>query len=247
MAYASRAGRARTSASNPSAHAICDRCGFRYNRIDLHWNFDWRGPVLANTRLLVCDRCLDTPQEQQRAIVLPADPTPIIQPRPEFFSQYESDFRVTAAPPVIDPTTGIPIPQGIQLVTEAGANRIANPVGSPDGIPLAAVQTNWQKQPYGPTLSVITAIGDGNNKVTVNCTTPHGLSVGSQIVASGLTSKTANGPFGVDIVVSATSFAYYTQDGVPSGVLWQSGSAIWTAHIGVPYGVQGYPQTGGSK
>ena len=40
MGYASQAGRARTDASNPQAHAICDRCGFRYNHVDLRWQFE---------------------------------------------------------------------------------------------------------------------------------------------------------------------------------------------------------------
>ena len=81
MGYASRAGRARTSATNPQAHAICDRCGFRYNHVDLRWQFDWRGATMQNTRMLVCDTCYDQPQAQLRAIIVPADPVPIQNPR----------------------------------------------------------------------------------------------------------------------------------------------------------------------
>ena len=64
MSYASQAGRARTNPGSPDAHAICDRCGFRYNFKDLAFQFDWRGPTLKNLYILVCDECLDTPQEQ---------------------------------------------------------------------------------------------------------------------------------------------------------------------------------------
>jgi hypothetical protein len=85
MGYASQAGRARTSARSPRAHAICDRCGFRYNHDRLKWQFEWRGPSLMNIRILVCNRCLDRPQEQLRAIVIPADPVPIQNPRTEPF------------------------------------------------------------------------------------------------------------------------------------------------------------------
>ncbi len=45
MCYASRSGRASTNASNPQAHAICDRCGFRYNHVNLKWQYDWRCPI----------------------------------------------------------------------------------------------------------------------------------------------------------------------------------------------------------
>jgi len=37
----------------------------------------------GHQNMLVCDTCYDTPQEQLRSIVLPADPTPIVNPRPE--------------------------------------------------------------------------------------------------------------------------------------------------------------------
>lgn len=90
MSYASKSGRARTSASSPQAHAICQRCGFRYNHVDLSWQFAWRGSALKNIRLLVCSRCLDVPNEQLRAIVVPPDPLPIVQPRIEPFAEDEA-------------------------------------------------------------------------------------------------------------------------------------------------------------
>lgn len=96
MGYASLSGRAKTSPSNPRAHAICDRCGFRYNHYTLRWQMDWAGASLINKRLLVCDRCYDEPQQQLRAIIIPADPVPIINPRPEAFVDAETDYRVTS-------------------------------------------------------------------------------------------------------------------------------------------------------
>ena len=93
MSYASQAGRARTNPSNPQAHAICDRCGFRHNHVDLRWQYDWRGASLANIRLLVCNTCYDNAQPQLRAIVIPADPMPISNPRTQ-------DFVAASAGPV---------------------------------------------------------------------------------------------------------------------------------------------------
>jgi|SRR5215475_1063701 len=81
-------GRARILEQSPSALGICDRCGFMYNHSDLQWQHDWRGPRLQNLRILVCEKCLDVPQEQLRTITLPADPQPIDNPRPE---QYVPD------------------------------------------------------------------------------------------------------------------------------------------------------------
>lgn len=90
MAYASRAGRARVNASSPRAQAVCQRCGIWYNHINLSWQHDYRGVSLQNLRLLVCPSCLDRPQPQLKAIVLPADPLPIPFALPEPFQDDES-------------------------------------------------------------------------------------------------------------------------------------------------------------
>src|SRR5258708_3950262 len=73
----------------------CDRCNFRYNLKDLSWQFEWHGPRLANLHLLVCDRCLDVPQEQLRAIFIPPDPAPVKDARPGYSQQEMSDYRKT--------------------------------------------------------------------------------------------------------------------------------------------------------
>lgn len=71
----------------PRALAVCDRCGFMYNHDMLQWQWDWqRGPRLFNLRILVCQSCLDIPQESGRTIVLPPDPIPIRNPRPENYA-----------------------------------------------------------------------------------------------------------------------------------------------------------------
>lgn len=77
-------GRATVSQTRPRALAICDRCGFRYNHDQLQWQYQWQGPRLHNIRELVCEDCYDKPQEQLRLLVLPADPVPIENARPEF-------------------------------------------------------------------------------------------------------------------------------------------------------------------
>lgn len=132
MAYASRAGRARTSAKNPQAHAICDRCGARVNHVDLSWQFDWAGAALVNRRLLVCDPCMDTPQQQLRSIVLPADPPVIMNARPEYFIQAETNYRMTQGS-TVDFRTGITVPGGDFRITENDNNRVTQQTGFANG------------------------------------------------------------------------------------------------------------------
>jgi len=57
---------------------------------------DWAGASMVNKRILVCDSCYDKPQNQLRAIVLPADPMPIVNPRGENFVKDETNYRITS-------------------------------------------------------------------------------------------------------------------------------------------------------
>lgn len=81
----SRSGHARVSATDPRAFAICDRCGMCYNHYALSRQFQWGGASLFDEGYLVCRRCLDVPQDQFRSIILPPDPRPIINPRPDYY------------------------------------------------------------------------------------------------------------------------------------------------------------------
>lgn len=117
MGYASRSGRARTSARNPRAFGVCDRCSLWYNHHNLQWQYDWAGASLINKRILVCDTCNDTPQNQLRAIVLPADPVPIINPRTEPYLWDSTDYRQVSGYNTIDPETGLPVQRGDVRVT----------------------------------------------------------------------------------------------------------------------------------
>ena len=63
--------------------------------------------------------CLDTPQEQLRAIIVPADPVPIQNPRVEYFEQYETDRRVTS--------------NGGVRVTQDESQRVQQQTGEPPG------------------------------------------------------------------------------------------------------------------
>ena len=133
MAYASKQGRARISARSPQAAAVCDRCGFVYQHSSLRWQFDWAGASLINKRLLVCNPCNDTPQQQLRAIVVPADPMPIMNPRVQNFVTAETSTRYTSGQNTVDPVTGIPIVGGNVRVTQTDEDRVLQQTGEPPG------------------------------------------------------------------------------------------------------------------
>ena len=80
MAYASQSGRARTSSTNPQAHAICDRCGFRFKLHELKIEVIKTKPY----QLKVCRPCWDPDQPQLQLGMYPVDdPQGLRNPRPD--------------------------------------------------------------------------------------------------------------------------------------------------------------------
>lgn len=151
-------GRARVSARNPRAFAICDRCGFLMNHDRLQWQYDWAGASLINKRILVCDTCLDVPQQQLRAIVVPADPVPIQNPRIQDYVTAETNYRSTSGQDTVNQQTGIPVPGTVQRITQNNNNRVTQQTGEPPfglnvlpGTLIASPGNGNPTLPYGNT------------------------------------------------------------------------------------------------
>lgn len=88
-------GRAQVSPQSPSAFGVCDRCGI-WNQLNrLNFQYDYRGLKLQNLGLRVCERCYDRPSPFFRPVILPPDPVPVMNPRPEDFAAAENNYRVT--------------------------------------------------------------------------------------------------------------------------------------------------------
>lgn len=118
--------------NNLDAFAFCDRCSQLYNHSDLRWQYDWVGSKLTNLQLLVCPRCLDEPDQQQRTLRLQPDPKPIKNPRPGNHVGDSSPARsISQGPSQIDPDTGMPInPTPILRWTERRNSRAVQQTGS---------------------------------------------------------------------------------------------------------------------
>lgn len=103
-------GRAFAKAQAPEAFAVCDRCGFWYNRGELRWQFDWTGPRLMNLRILVCRPCHDKPFEHNRPLSTPPDPVPLMNPRADTYAvQFSGPILLDEKQEVILDTSGAPI------------------------------------------------------------------------------------------------------------------------------------------
>jgi len=243
MAYASKLGRARISSKRPQAAGVCDRCGAVYNFVQLKWQMDWRGASIQNIRLLVCNRCYDTPQAQLRAIVVPADPTPIMNARVQDYVTAATDYQTTSAATVYDTVTGLPIPSTTTYVTQDGSNLLMQETGNPTGLETGAIMPEQEDITYGVVLPVLSVSSNGTTIITVTCSAAHGLSTNNQVSVAGLSNVLACGFYSVT-VTTATAFTYTVNTVIPTGALVQGNTIIQTAIVGLPYNFTQIPLTG---
>ena len=256
MGYASKLGKARVSSRHPVAAAVCDRCGGVYSHDRLRWNYDWAGNKLINTRLLVCEKCNDVPNTQLRAIIIPADPMPVSNPRVQDYLAAESDYRVTSGQDTKDFFTGIPIPGAVVRVTQSGGNRVVQEVGEPPGglsyepgTDANAVMPLSGTTKYGVTLSIISMVSDNVNGSTINvtCSSAHGLITNGQISVRGSSNVVSDGMFSVT-VTSPLAFNYQLPYAIALNTpVLQGNTLVQTALVGLPYDMTTIPQTGALK
>jgi hypothetical protein len=110
--------RARTDPQSPRGWGTDDRSGFVGNHENLQWQMEWGRFKLYNKRILVYPDMYDTPQEQLRSIIIPPDPQPLMNARPEAYSYDESTFRITQS--------------GIPRTTMSGLYRVESNLQGPN-------------------------------------------------------------------------------------------------------------------
>jgi len=241
MAYASRSGRARTSARDPRAFAVCDRCAIWYNHYQLKWQYDWAGASLINKRILVCDTCYDEPQNQLRAIVLPADPMPIINPRVEPYAWDETDRRQVSGYNTTNAATGIPVPQGDTRVTTAdGAatnnTRVTQQTGEPPYGTNQLPGTDPNAVGYRPILGV----GNVGGAIRLTVVNTDGFITNQRVIVGDVQGATAANGSWVITVVNQTKIDL--QGSTFSGTYTSGGYIINDPSL--PYGFDEIPKTG---
>ena len=99
--------RARVDPTSPRAWATSDRSGFVGNHENMQWQYEYAGTQLINKHILVYPDELDEPQRQLGTIILPPDPPPIMNARPE---PYDIDETSTVPGPPSVSGSGPPPP-----------------------------------------------------------------------------------------------------------------------------------------
>ena len=191
-------GRAKVSTRSPDPFAICDDCGFLFNHSELRWQMEWGGNKLINKKQLVCRRCNDIPNTQLRAIVLPADPMPIMNPRVQNYQAASTDYRTTSGQNTTDPLTGIPIPGNTLRITENDDYRVMQQTGAPNGSLNELPGTDQNAITY---RIISNAIDNGSGLVRLLVNTTSGMITGQQVTIGEVVGTTeANGNWTITVI-----------------------------------------------
>ena len=241
MGYASRSGRAKTDAKNPRAFGVCDRCSMWQNHDTLSWQMDWAGASLINKRLLVCRTCYDEPQQQLRAIVVPADPVPIQNPRVEPYTWDQTDTRQVSGANTVNQQTGIPVPRGDTRVTTAASaattnSRVTQQTGEAPGGKNQLPGTD----PNAVSYRTISSVFNNGGFIYLTVVNTGGFITGQQVIVGGVLGVTAANGSWVITVVDLTTIKL---DGSVFSGSYTSGGYLIN-DPSVPYGFTEVPATG---
>jgi hypothetical protein len=196
---------------------------------------------MINKRILVCDTCYDEPQEQLRAIVLPADPMPIINPRVEPYAWDEIDRRQVSGYNATSPSTGIPVQQGDTRVTTLNNTatedtRVTQQTGEAPYGTNQLPGTDPNAVSYRPILGV----GNVSGTIRLTVSDTSGFITNQRVIVREVEGATAANGTWVITVVNQTKIDL--QDSTFSGVYTSGGYIINNPSL--PYGFDEIPRTG---
>jgi hypothetical protein len=196
---------------------------------------------MINKRILVCDTCYDEPQEQLRAIVLPADPMPIINPRVEPYAWDEIDRRQVSGYNATSPSTGIPVQQGDTRVTTLNNaatedTRVTQQTGEAPYGTNQLPGTDPNAVSYRPILGV----GNVSGTIRLTVSDTSGFITNQRVIVQEVEGATAANGTWVITVVNQTKIDL--QDSTFSGVYTSGGYIINNPSL--PYGFDEIPRTG---
>ncbi|HVT27664.1 MAG TPA: hypothetical protein VHE81_06560 [Lacipirellulaceae bacterium] len=161
-------GRAEVDPRQPEAFGVCDRCGCLYNLDRLHWQYQFAGVGLVNLNLLVCRPCLDVPQPQLTATILPPDPDPIFNARPEYYALDETGpvqnlsaeilYSGSSIPAdfYLDLYLGDPSTTGVSVLSGITGSSVRPNAGGSFGMPVENIAANTSE--VGFTDSAIASV-----------------------------------------------------------------------------------------
>lgn len=194
MAYRWHPKNAEVDADSPRAWGTCARCGMQWNLNQLTWQYSYQGAfVPVNTFSLVCPKHIDPLNEQDQAYILPPDPSPIFNARPETYTLDEASWLLTQDGEIITTQggeyfgTAIPNPSDTANTTRLASSIIA----SGESVATAYLDL-FNGDPTSGGSSVLAAITGSATRTNIaaSLTTVSGVAVNPDFIV--ITSASAN-------------------------------------------------------
>lgn len=196
MAYRWHPKNAEVDPDSPQAWGSCDRCGMLTNLNKLQWQYGYQGSTMPqNLRILVCERHLDPLNPQDTPIILPPDPVPVFNARPEPYLLDEASWLLTQDGEIITTQDGeyfgtaIPNPSNTANTTRLASSIIA----SGESVATAYLDL-FDGDPTAGGVSVLAAITGSATRTNIaaSLTTVSGVAVNPDfiVVTSASASQT---------------------------------------------------------
>jgi hypothetical protein len=185
----------------------------------------------------VCSQCMDVPQEQLRAIIVPADPVPVLNPRIEYFGTYSSNNRLTNGTPSVDAATGLSSPRGDTRITEDDATRSTQMTGAAPG----SLNTLPGTDPNAVTYRTVTnATDNGSGLIRLTVATTNGMITSQRVTVQDVGGVTAASGNWTITVINNTQIDL--QSSAFSGTYTSGGYVVNNPSL--PYNFTEVPKTG---
>ena len=189
-------GRAGAQVPGKGPLAICDRCGFLYYQQDLVWQYDYLGGAVPQSLgVLVCRRtCLDELNHANQLLIIPPDPPPIFNARPEFYDVDETNWLTTEDEDIIttqsdsELITSIPDPASAANTACIFTSLVAS------GVTLTVAYLDlFNGNPAGTGRSVLSTITGSATRTNVlsSLTTTNGIATNTDVLTVSSASAAA--------------------------------------------------------
>lgn len=148
--------------------------------------------MLQNQRRLVCDPCYDQPNPQDMPYILPPDPMPVFNARPENYTLDEASWLLTQDGEVITTQDGTYIGTAIPNPENTAATaRLQTNIRSPGGSVAAAYLDIFNGNPLGGGVSVLADITGSATRtdLAADLTTTSGIAQNTDTIIVTLESQ----------------------------------------------------------
>ena len=209
MAYRWHPKNSETDPDNPRAWASADCCGFIWPLHKLTFQYAYQGSTMPqNTGFLICPKHLDPLNPQDTPYILPPDPPPIYNARPENYALDESSDLGTEDGDTITTEDGVPITTAIPNPSfTANTSKLTSFVLAPSGSVATAYLDLFDGDPTSGGTSVLALITGSATRTNIaaDLTTVNGIAVNPDYIVITAASENQTNISYIGIYDAATS------------------------------------------